>query len=63
MGCAIRRPEGNLLIEYGFERDRPPEAGCSRYPLRQSARRVLVLRGFGFFPGRSLDSGIYVNRF
>jgi hypothetical protein len=35
-GQDIRRAEGNLLLEYGFERKRPPEGAnaCSQYSLQ-----------------------------
>lgn len=62
-GCDIRRPEGNLLIEYGFERDRPDGAAATRYLLKKGTGCVVVLWGFGLFAGRSLDSGVYVNRY
>jgi len=62
-GCDIRRENGNLLLEYGFERERPPENACSRYSMNLGKRRVVVLWGFGFFTGRSLRSGVYLNRY
>jgi hypothetical protein len=48
-GCDIRRPEGNLLLQYGFVRLRPPrpDSGSSRYTLRIGDRTKLHLWGFG----------------
>jgi len=48
-GCDIRRPEGNLLLQFGFERFRPPqrESGSSRYTLRIHGSATLHLWGFG----------------
>ena len=48
-GCDIRRPEGNLLLQYGFVRLRPPrpDSGSSRYTLRIDDRTRLHLWGFG----------------
>jgi hypothetical protein len=48
-GCDLRRPEGNLLLQYGFERSRPPrrDYGSSRYILRIDSQGTLHLWGFG----------------
>ena len=62
-GQDIRRPEGNLLLLYGFERLHPP-AGCSgssQYNLTCASGATLSLWGFSFFYGSS--DGIFVNRF
>lgn len=50
-GQDIRRPEGNALLEYGFERRRPPEGeqGSNAYILRPTPDRCAVLWGFGFY--------------
>lgn len=47
-GQDVRRPEGNLLLENGFERTRAPEdvSGSFRYWLERNGTR-LALWGFG----------------
>lgn len=49
-GCDIRRTAGNLLLEYGFERKRPPisQKGSSCYSLNWQGKQIL-LWGFGIF--------------
>lgn len=63
-GQDVRRPEGNLLLEYGFQRSRPPAeiSGSSRYALHRGGER-LALWGFGV--GYALEGcgSIYVNRY
>lgn len=48
-GCDIRRPEGNLLLRFGFERCRPPQRDCgsSRYTIHLHGNARLHLWGFG----------------
>lgn len=50
-GRDIVRPEGNLLLEAGFVKQRPPEgiAGSTRYALRLADGGCWMLWGFGFF--------------
>jgi len=63
-GRDVVRPEGNLLLEAGFARERPPEGetGSTRYVLDGPDGGRLVLWGFGvFFGGES--GGVYLNRF
>ncbi len=62
-GADVRRPAGNLLIEYGFERYRPPVEvnGCSQYILNIGMHRRICLWGFGLYYGRR--RGIYLGRF
>ena len=64
-GCDIRRPEGNLLLELGFTRERPPQGvdGSSAYLLDRGAGRTLILWGFGLFVGEPGLGGIFVSRF
>ena len=59
----MRRPEGNLLLQQGFEHARPPKSvsGCSQYTLRLEGGLLLRLWGFGFFIGEG--EGVYVNRY
>jgi hypothetical protein len=63
-GQDLRRVEGNLLLQYGFERTRPPEgmAGSSRYRLRGPDFDV-TLWGFGVAYRREPCGAIYVNRY
>lgn len=62
-GQDVRRAEGNLLLELGFERQRPPDGqqGCTQYT-RVCAGAELRLWGFGFYY-RDGDSGLYLNRY
>ena len=64
-GQDILRPEGNLLLEAGFTRQRPPQgvAGSTQYVLRLVDAGCWMLWGFGFFYGTPDLGGIYVNRF
>ncbi|MCS6839908.1 MAG: hypothetical protein NZ701_03935 [Roseiflexus sp.] len=50
-GCDIRRPEGNLLLEYGFSRQRPPAGatGSSAYLRTADPDTVIVLGGSARF--------------
>jgi hypothetical protein len=66
-GQDIRRPEGNLLLEHGFERLRPTagESGSSQYTLQGSGASCapfqVRLWGFGMYFG--VEQGIFINRF
>lgn len=64
-GCDIRRPEGNLLLEYGFSRQRPPAgaAGSSAYLWTAETDAIIVLWGFGAFCGSPVDGGVYLKRY
>lgn len=64
-GCDIRRTEGNLLLEYGFSRQRPSagSAGSSAYLLSTEPDAAIVLWGFGAFCGNPADGGIYLKRY
>lgn len=63
-GQDVRRPEGNLLLEYRFERVRPPEGidGSSRYTFKRDDTTI-VLWGFGVGYSAESRGGIYVNRY
>lgn len=63
-GQDVRRPDGNLLLEYGFVRARPPAeiSGSSRYLLDRDGTRI-VLWGFGVGYLVEGCGGIYVNRY
>ena len=62
LGRDIKHPDGNLLLQYGFERLRPPAgvSGCSQYTLR-TGEVTIRLWGFGVYIGR--EQGIYLNRY
>lgn len=64
-GRDIERPEGNLLIEAGFLRRRPPagETGSSCYTLALPDGDSLKLWGFGFLYGTPRKGGVFLNRF
>ncbi len=64
-GCDIRRPRGNLLLEYGFSRQRPPvgATGSSAYMKTTDGGVVIVLWGFGAFCGSPTNGGVYLNRY
>lgn len=50
-GCDVRRAEGNLLLERGFTRTRPPAGaeGSTAYALEPALGAQLTLWSFGFF--------------
>jgi hypothetical protein len=56
--------EGNLLLDYGFERMRAPDAAAnsSQYTLALNKNDFVRLWGFGLFYG-SEHGGIYINRY
>ena len=65
-GRDILRPEGNWLLEIGFERFEPPadrERCSSVYTLELPLNRRVVLRGFGVFYGDDSLGGIFLPRF
>jgi hypothetical protein len=63
-GQDVRRTQGNILIQYGFDRIRPPHTVCgsNQYTLRFEKGRQIRLWGFGMFYG-TRERGIYINRF
>ena len=64
-GRDIVRPEGNLLLEAGYLRQRPPEgeAGSSCYTLTLPDGGRLRLWGFGILYGTPQKGGVYLNRY
>ena len=64
-GRDIVRPEGNLLLEAGFLRERPPrgETGSSCYRLTRPGGDILRLWGFGLLYGTPEQGGVYLNRY
>ena len=64
-GRDIVRPEGNWLVELGFDRIAPPahRKNCaSVYSLAMPHRRCVVLRGFGVFYGDGQLGGVFLPR-
>ncbi|MCY3599246.1 MAG: hypothetical protein OXN85_04645 [Gemmatimonadetes bacterium] len=64
-GRDIVRPEGNLLLDAGFLKRRPPEgeAGSSCYTLELPAGDRLMLWGFGVLYRTTRQGGVYLNRY
>lgn len=64
-GQDIRRPEGNALLTYGFERIRPPEGikASNTYRLAQADGIQIFLWGFGLLYHRAGWGGIFMPRF
>ena len=65
-GRDILRPEGNWLIEIGFDRMEPPKdhTDCtSVYTLQLATERRIVLRGFGVFYGEACYGGVFLPRY
>ncbi len=62
-GADIRRPEGNLLLQYGFSRQRPPvrDSGSTHYWKDLPGARI-HLWGFGVV-WEQPDGACYVNRY
>jgi hypothetical protein len=63
-GCDIRRPQGNLLLAFGFERLRPPAgvSGSSCYRVGLRSGRAVSLWGFGALIADQ-NSAIHLGRF
>ena len=65
-GQDILRPEGNWLVQLGFQRIEPPpeyQDGSSVYFCNLPRERNIVLRGFGIFFGNRQIGGVYLSRF
>lgn len=65
-GRDILRPQGNWLLETGFERFRPPEKYRDRgsvYQMLLPDDRLIILRGFGVLFGQIEFGGVYLPRF
>jgi hypothetical protein len=62
-GQDIKRAEGNLLLQHGFQRLRPApgQSGSSQYTLQLGDTLHVRLWGFGMYFGR--DQGLFMNRF
>ena len=60
------RPEGNWLVEIGFDRVEPPadrDECSSVYTLHLPHQRCVVLRGFGVFYGDVQRGGAFLPRY
>jgi hypothetical protein len=64
-GCDVRRPEGNLLLQNGCTRTRPPEGveGSTLYICEPAPGAQVILWSFGVFFGRAGAGGLFLNRF
>lgn len=63
LGQDIRRPEGNLLIEYGFERNRPGVSvmGSSAYSLDDGSTQLTVW-GWGIAIAKEGQGALWIRR-
>lgn len=64
-GCDVRRPEGNLLLQHGFAKQRPPDnasSATSRYLGRVAGGMEIALWGFGLFATRPGVSSVFLPR-
>lgn len=63
LGIDITRAEGNLLIDFGFERERPLErdSGSTAYH-REREGIELTVWGFGVYAS-SADGGLFIRRY
>ncbi|NJM08090.1 hypothetical protein HC891_20735 [Candidatus Gracilibacteria bacterium] len=64
-GCDVRRTNGNLLLEHGFSRVRPPTgtSGSSIYQLETATGAHLVVWSFGVFYREAAGRGVFLDRF
>lgn len=65
-GRDVLRPEGNWLLEVGFQRTKVPEdrENCvSMYSMELPKSQRVVLRGFGVFFGDDNHGGIFLARY
>ena len=64
-GQDIKREAGNVLLQYGFSRQRPPagESGATTYSLKLLPNAHISLWGFGLFYGEIGQGGVFIGRF
>jgi len=64
-GRDIESPYGNLLLQSGCERQRPPQSGngSTRYVLTVPGQPVISLWAFGVTIGSPAEAAIYINRY
>ena len=65
LGQDIRREAGNLLLQHGFVRYRPPEGqqGSSAYMQEIDPAKRLVVWGWGLFFGDTALGGLHLRRY
>lgn len=63
-GTDVRREAGNLLLAYGFHRQRPPanKKGASMYSLELATGAQIKLWGFGMFYSKDEENGLFLKR-
>lgn len=63
-GADIRHRDGNLLLTYGFRRDRAPAptVGSNMYSYHPTPTQVIVLWGWGMFYGETTTGGLFMGR-
>lgn len=64
-GQDIERTEGNLLVQFGFRKELPPEkaSGSTAYILSPFPGCQLILWGFGLFFGLQSSGGMFLRRY
>lgn len=64
LGSDIRYGEGNLLLTYGFWRDRAPapHIGSNMYSFHPSPGQLVALWGWGLFYGDTSLGGLFIGR-
>lgn len=60
-GSDIRRPAGNLLLQWGFERQRQGGGRPTRY-LSEGAQRTIALWGFGMLWISAAPEAVFLSR-
>jgi hypothetical protein len=64
-GHDVRRPEGNILLDLGFEKSRPPTESpitSSRYRCTLTSGLTIALWGFGMYLSAHPHTGLFVSR-
>jgi len=63
-GADVRREAGNLLLAYGFHRQRPPanQQGGSMYSLQLTDGTYIYLWGFGLLYGKDAEEALFLKR-
>jgi hypothetical protein len=63
-GADIRYPDGNLLLTYGFRRERAPspQAGSNMYMFHPSPTQQVILWGWGMFYSKRSVGGLFLGR-
>jgi hypothetical protein len=64
-GYDVRRPDGNILLDFGFEKCRPPAGGSftsSRYVRIMNDGLAIGLWGFGMYISEGGERGLFLTR-